>query len=190
MTVSCYYFSRLEIYWGVEMKKIFNLISTLIFVVLIALAGVLFVPKMFNIQPTAVLSGSMEPAYHVGSLIFVDYGFSQDEIDVGDPITFKISEDTLVTHRVVEIDENGEYITKGDANETNDGGTVNISNVVGIPLFTIPYLGFIATYATTKSGMIVLGTLVVLLILLTFIPDWISSDKEKDNKGGKIDDQE
>lgn len=161
------------------MRKILNIISTLIFAVLIVLAGILLVPKAFNIQPTAVLSGSMEPTYHVGSLIFVDYNFDQEDIEVGDPITFKISEDTLVTHRVVEIDANGEYITKGDANETNDGGTVKFENVVGMPKFTIPYLGYIATYATTKSGMIMMGTLVLVLILITFLPDMLGLDDEE-----------
>lgn len=169
------------------MKKVFNIISTLIFVILIALVGILFIPKAFNIQPTAVLSGSMEPTYPVGSLIFVDHNISKDSIEVGDAITFKISEDTLVTHRVVEIDTNGGYVTKGDANETNDGEAVMFENVVGMPKFTIPYLGYIAAYATTKSGMIILITIILVLVLLTFIPDWIASDKK--DKGGSLDEK-
>ncbi|WP_455682711.1 signal peptidase I [Thomasclavelia sp.] len=168
------------------MKKIFNIISTFIFIVLIALAGILFVPKAFNIQPTAVLSGSMEPTYPVGSLIFVDHNVSKDDIEVGKAITFKISDTTLVTHRVVEINDKGEYVTKGDANKSNDGDEVKFENVVGMPKFVIPYLGYIATYATTKSGMILLITIILVLILLTFIPDWISSDKKDKSKGGNL----
>lgn len=171
------------------MKKIFNIISTFIFIVLIVLAGILFVPKAFNVQPTAVLSGSMEPTYPVGSLIFVDHNISKEDIEVGKAITFKISDTTLVTHRVVEINDKGEYVTKGDANKSNDGDAVKFENVVGMPKFVIPYLGYIASYATTTSGMILLVTIILVLILLTFIPDWISSDKKAQSKGGNLNEE-
>lgn len=171
------------------MKKTFNIISTFIFIVLIVLAGILFVPKAFNVQPTAVLSGSMEPAYSVGSLIFVDHNVSKEDIEVGKAITFKISDTTLVTHRVVEINDKGEYVTKGDANESNDGDAVKFENVVGMPKFVIPYLGYIASYATTTSGMILLVTIILVLILFTFIPDWISSDKKDQSKGGNLNEE-
>lgn len=161
------------------MRKICNFITTVIFVILIAFAGVLLVPRVFGIQPMAVLSGSMEPTYHVGSLVYVKEGISKDDIEVNDPITFKISEDTVVTHRVVEIDAEGNYITKGDANEANDGGNVNFSNVVGMPIFTIPYLGFLATYATSQTGLIILVTAILVILLLTFLPDLLGMDDEK-----------
>ena len=75
--------------------------------------------------PLAVLSGSMEPTYHVGSLIYVKDA-DPEEVQVGEPITFKISDDTMVTHRVVAIDPGGPNLqTKGDASRDNvDGGAV------------------------------------------------------------------
>ncbi|MDA4324587.1 signal peptidase I, partial [Escherichia coli] len=62
----------------------------------------------------------MEPEYPVGSLIYVDR-VEPSEISIGDPITFVMNESLMVaTHRVVDIKEDGSFITKGDANDTVD----------------------------------------------------------------------
>lgn len=171
------------------MRKVFNFITTAILVILVCFAGILLVPKVFGVEPMAVLSGSMNPTYKVGSLIYVNTHVSQNSIKVGDPITFKLEGNTVVTHRVVKIKSDGSYVTKGDANNTNDGGSVKYAAVVGVPIFTIPYLGYIATYATSKTGIILLVTLILVILLLTFLPDLLDGkDDEDDSKeGGKTD---
>lgn len=146
---------------------------------MVILAALLFLPRIFGLQPLAVLSGSMEPTYHVGSLIYVDK-VGADKISVGDPMTFKLSGETVVTHRVVEKNEAEQYfVTKGDANENVDGGEVAFSNVIGKPLFSIPLLGYLATYAGTKTGKIILVTIILVVLILTFLPDILMKD-EKD----------
>ena len=150
-------------------------------IILVLLAAVLFLPRVFGITPYAVLSGSMEPTYHVGSLIYVA-DVEPEKIQVGDPMTFRISGDTLVTHRVIEKNEEEKnFRTQGDANENPDGGTVAYAAVVGKPLFTIPLLGYLAVYVGTRSGMIILGTVVAVVLILTFLPDLLlGKGKEKD----------
>ena len=69
-----------------------------------ALAFLLAGIRIVGFTPYAVLSGSMEPAFHVGSLIYVK-SVDPEDIKVGDAITFRLSgEDTAATHRVIEID--------------------------------------------------------------------------------------
>ena len=61
----------------------------------------------------AVLSGSMEPTYHVGGLVFVQK-VDPSDVEVGDSITFTIGNDTVVTHRVIEVNkEEQSFKTKG-----------------------------------------------------------------------------
>ena len=115
---------------GTEMKrlvKVWNIVSTLLVVVLVVLAVLLVGVRVCGLQPLYVMSGSMEPAFHVGSLIFVQKTDPAD-IQVGDPITYTINEDgDYSTHRVVDIatfdtgtrqvmDENGQPVVdeKGD----------------------------------------------------------------------------
>ena len=66
-----------------------------------------------------VVSGSMEPAIPVGSVIYVET-LRPEEVAEGDVIAFH-GGDSVIAHRVVKnrVGE-GEFITKGDANAEND----------------------------------------------------------------------
>ena len=73
------------------------------FALVIALAVVSFVPRAFGYTPFAVLSGSMEPEFPVGSMVFVRQ-VEPTDIAVGDNATFYRSDGAVVTHQVYEID--------------------------------------------------------------------------------------
>ncbi|MEE1078912.1 MAG: signal peptidase I [Agathobacter sp.] len=164
------------------MKKVWNFITTTVLLVLILTIGVIFVPKFFGIEPMIVLSGSMEPTYHVGSLLYVKDA-NPDEIKEGDPITFYISDDTLVTHRVVEVDTvNKQYTTKGDANETIDGAPVFFDQVLGTPVFNIPKLGYLGDKLSSLSGKIIYITIIVVVIILMFLGDLIWPEQKEEKK--------
>lgn len=163
------------------MKKVWNFVTTTVLVIMLLVIAVMFVPKFFGIQPMIVLSGSMEPTYHVGSLLYVKD--NTDDIKVGDAITFYVDEDTLVTHRVIGVDEENEtYTTQGDANAIADGSAVSKSNVVGVPIFNIPKLGYLADKLSATSGKIIYITIIVVVTILMFMGDLIWSGNAEDSK--------
>lgn len=172
-------------------KKIWNIITNIIVVLAVILAVALVGVRLVGLQVFTVLSGSMEPTYHVGSLIYVkdvDY----KELEAGDVITFMLDEDTVATHRIVEVvpDENEpdtlRYRTKGDANDAEDGSLVHYKNVIGTPVFTIPGLGYFADYIQNPPGTYVAISVGAILLLLVFLPDLFSSDpKEEKRKESK-----
>lgn len=167
------------------MKKAYQIFTSILLVILILAAAVLFLPKFVGMTPLAVLSGSMEPTYHVGSLIYVKDA-DPEEVQVGEPITFKISDDTMVTHRVVAIDTDARtFQTKGDANDNVDGGAVAYENLVGKPVFTIPYMGYLAVYANTTTGMIITVTIILVILILTFLPDFLMKGDDEEEKTEK-----
>lgn len=96
-----------------SVKKIWNVISTVLVAIVVIIALLLVGARVFGLQVYAVLSGSMEPTYHVGSIIYVK-SVDPSEIKIGDPITFVMNEQlTVATHRVVRIDaENSAFYTK------------------------------------------------------------------------------
>lgn len=163
-------------------KKIWNIITTLIVIIVVLLACILYVPKFFGITPMAVLSGSMEPTYHVGSVVFIEK-IDPEDVKVGDSITFGIGTgDTVVTHRVISINEvEKKFETKGDANDNADGDGVAFSNVKGRAMdFSIPLLGYVAVYLGTTKGLLLLGITILIIILISFIIDQITKkDEEK-----------
>ncbi len=176
------------------MKKVWDAVTSVIVVLAVLLAVALVGVRLVGFQVFTVLSGSMEPTYHVGSLIYVkdvDYR----ELEAGDVITFMLSEDAIATHRIVGVVPDEEdpqvlrYRTKGDANNAEDGSLVHYKNVVGTPVFTIPYLGYVANYIQNPPGMYVAISAGALLIMLVFLPDLFASEeaeeKPKKKKGGK-----
>ena len=74
------------------------------------------------------------------------------------------------------------FRTKGDANDSPDGGLVHYKNVIGVPVFTIPYLGYVANYIQQPPGMYVAISAGAILLLLVFLPDLFSDDKKKPSK--------
>ncbi len=163
------------------MKAIWNLLTTVLVTLVVLLAILLAGVRVFGLTPFAVLSGSMEPSYRVGSLIYVKK-VPPESIQVGDPITFVLNEDLVIaTHRVVEIDSvNSFFITKGDANDTPDAMPVHFQNLIGKPVFTVPRLGYVASALSSPKGMILAGTAGIVLLILVFIPDLLKKAEAAD----------
>lgn len=137
--------------------------------------------RLLGYQVFTVLSGSMEPEYSVGDLLYVRE-VDVNSIKVGDPITFILNEDLVVaTHRVVEIDtENQHFYTKGDANEIADSEPVHFNNVIGVPKFSIPMLGYVSNFIQNPPGMYITIATGAVLIILVFLPDMLGKKKEED----------
>lgn len=165
-------------------KKAWNIITTLIVAVVVILALLLVGARVVGLQVYTVLSGSMEPAYHTGSLIYVK---SVDYTDLrsGDVITFMLDENTIATHRIVEVIPDADdasvlrYRTKGDANTAADGSLVHYKNVIGTPVFTIPILGYVANYIQNPPGTYIAISAGAILLLLVFLPDLLGIEGTK-----------
>jgi len=148
-----------------------NLLVAAVVLLAVALGGA----RLLGFQVYTVLSGSMEPTYRTGSLLYVR-SIDAESLKSGDVITFLLDEDTVATHRIIEVspDENDPaarwFTTKGDANQAADGARVHSNNVLGRPVFSIPYLGRLASYIQTPPGMyvaIAVGALLLALVVLS-----------------------
>lgn len=168
-------------------RKIWNIITTLLVVIVAVFALLLVGARLVGMQVFSVLSGSMEPEYHVGSLIYVKVldDEAKHELAVGDDITFMLDEDTVATHRVVEVvpDENDPTVvrfrTQGIANDAVDGSLVHYKNVIGTPVFTIPQLGYVANYIQNPPGMYIAMAGGAVLLILVFLPDLFEEEPKK-----------
>lgn len=91
-----------------------------------------------------VLSDSMSPILNTGDLVLVKR--HPAKIKVGDIITFRIKENILVTHRVIQTHmQDGKilYITKGDANKDEDQEFIGGDRLFGLYKATIPKIGYV-----------------------------------------------
>lgn len=161
-------------------KRVLKILSTVMVVIVIVLAVLLAGVRLVGLTPYTVLSGSMEPTYHVGSVIYVK-DVDPTELKQGDPLTFRMESGTIVTHRIIEVLNSGtselSFRTKGDANEVADGVSPATA-VVGKPVFSIPYLGFISSVVQTPKGLILVVSCTVIIFVMSFLVDAIFT-KEK-----------
>jgi len=109
----------------------------------------------------------------------------------GTVLTFMLDEDTVATHRCVAVvpDENDptvlRFMTKGDNNESVDGSLVHYKNVIGSPIFSIPYLGYVANYIQNPPGTYIAISGGAILLLLVFLPDLFGKEEETEKKPKK-----
>ncbi|XP_065088840.1 signal peptidase complex catalytic subunit SEC11A [Ochlerotatus camptorhynchus] len=124
-----------------------------------------------------VLSGSMEPAFHRGDLLFLTN--QEEPVRVGEIVVFKIEgRDIPIVHRVIKLHEknNGtvKFLTKGDNNSVDDRGLyapgqlwLTKKDIVGRARGFLPYVGMITIYMNEypnlKYGILGMLALYVLL---------------------------
>ncbi|UOQ44538.1 signal peptidase I [Halobacillus salinarum] len=179
-------------------KKILSVLSTLLNILLFAvLVSMIFLvisakasggePNIFGYQIKTVLSGSMEPTFKTGSVIAVNPDIDNKTFQKGDIVTFMKDKDTLVTHRIIDVQKTGNnviYHTKGDNNDGPDMDPLLAENVVGeYTGITIPYLGKMITFANSQLGAVFLLIVPgVLLILYSAFTIWKTLGQFVDNK--------
>lgn len=160
------------------MKKIINVFQ-FILITLGVLAILLFlVPILIGITPSIVLSGSMEEQIKTGSIVYSNTHVKVDEIQVGDVILYQLGTNQ-VTHRVVKINSNRTFTTKGDANENVDLSPVPFENYKGKTMFSIPYLGTLVQNIRTRTGYFIIFTTIGINILIGIL--YNSNDKKKND---------
>ena len=134
-------------------------VSLLILVILICIP--LTLPRLTGFDIYTVVTGSMEPAIPVGSLIYVREE-APAELMEGEVVAYRSDTDAgiIITHRVVKNQVvSGQLITKGDANEAEDISPVSYAQVIG---------GIFAAMVTFY-GKIVIVSVVLLAAILLYI---------------------
>lgn len=165
-------------------RKVWNGISTALVAAVVLLAAALWGPRLLGMQVYTVLSGSMEPEYPTGGCVYVKAVDAQT-LEIGDVITFRLSGDTVATHRIIDVaEENGTplFFTKGDANDDADSGAVTPERIIGKVMFGLPYLGYLAAFIQSTSGRYAAIAAGAFILLIVFLPDLLfTPNKEKEN---------
>lgn len=137
------------------------------------------VPSVFGYKPFIVLSGSMESDIHKGDLI-ITKKTDPSKLDIGDVIAFRDAENTITTHRIIEIVVNGGenyFITKGDNNSTQDLNLVALDDVEGIYVGRIPGIGSMMDSLSKPTTIMILVVGITIIFIIGFM---ISTKKQRD----------
>ena len=155
------------------MKIFIKIVESIISILmsLIIVGGIIFILLfVIGIVPYVVLSGSMEPTIETGSLCFVNKRAKYEDIKTGDIIAYTSNNNANITHRVINITEEG-FETKGDRNDSSDGVIVKKDNFIGKNIYSIPKVGFLVKTLQTSRGRIIVITLVIVILITCFCVD-------------------
>src|SRR5688500_11997523 len=100
-------------------------------------------------RSVVITSGSMSPAIEPGDIVLAK-PLKGRGIEPGSVILFQ-SPTGAVTHRVVSIDRDGNYRTKGDSNAGVDSTPVSPAQVLGEARAVIPHAGLPALWWRTSQ---------------------------------------
>lgn len=170
-------------------KKASNVITIIVCILLIPLllinASIIIqaktnknvIPSVFGYKPFIVLSGSMETEIHKGDLIIVK-NINPEKLKVNDVIAFKDQQETVTTHRIIEIVEKdgaNYFVTKGDNNSSQDQNLVEYKDVEGIYVFKISKVGNLLNILSNPTVIVILVFIITLIFGLLF---YISNKKQ------------
>lgn len=168
--------------------KLLNGLGVIFAIILIICVLPLSVPRLFGVHAYCVLTDSMAPLYEAGDLIFVQE-CTVESVGTGDVISYiDVSDASIVTtHRVVNITESY-FITKGDANNTEDPEPVVKERLLGVPVLFIPAVGHAAMFLVSREGYAVCACVLLTSLTLIIVGDMLcpGKDKEKKRTGVKI----
>lgn len=114
-------------------------------------------PGVFGYRPAIVLSGSMEPTFDAGDVVFIKDVENPAALQKDDIICYLVS-GKATTHRIIQVAEKeGEtaYITKGDYNNVEDRLAVMPDQIQGIYTgVRIAHLGDILMFMQSTQGIL------------------------------------
>lgn len=141
----------------------------------IILSVPLAIPRIMGYEIFDVVSGSMDPAIPMDSVVYVQQ-VDPAEVQVDDVIAF-YREDDLVVHRVVANSTlMGEFDTKGDANEEKDPDPVPYDMLIGRVALHIPLLGKVMALYASDVGRIYLVMALACGVMLNFLAVYKRAD--------------
>lgn len=164
-------------------KFITSAFSAIVFYGALLILGVLFIPRLFGIQPNIVMSDSMSPTFKAGDLAFINHRADYNDAKVGDVVCRWVrnprnNTKEAMVHRVIAITENG-IVTKGDNNENEDGAFTS-EDWVGKVSWTIPKVGAALDYIhKSTTGKILVFLVFGVGILVGFFDFDTTDDEEK-----------
>ena len=156
------------------MKIVTRTLMALLLVV-IGMVGFIYFSPDYSMY--FVRSGSMTPAIRIGDLVITgpaDGPLSPD-LGVGTVVTYTMVGGDEITHRIIDVAADGSFITQGDASEDPDQKPVALSQIQGLYLFKVPYVGYLTSFIRTKTGWYATIILPAMLLVVLIIKDIVKT---------------
>ena len=120
-------------------------------------------------NPTLVTSGSMQPLVSPGDVVMIRSA-GPEELVVNAVVLYDRPDTGRVLHRIVEQLPDGTFITRGDANTSDDSGVLRAGEVEGVAVLAVPWIGRPSLWLAEGRTAAVASTALVLVTALGLAP--------------------
>ncbi len=177
-----------------RLRKVINAIEWIILLASVGLLSYIFITTMqgkaasfFGYRILYVVTGSMEPTISVDDYVVVKSA-DTSSLQKGDIIAF-YSEDPeirgkLVIHRILEVEEDGSFIMKGDANPVADSLAVRPDQVVGKYVGRLRFLNWLSSFVSLKK-ILLLAVIIPMFLMSIYEVSTLAKFLKKSKKPGK-----
>ena len=121
-------------------KKIVKLSDIPILVAISATACLIFGVGPFKL--IGIETGSMTPNIKIGDAVVIEKKVNLDKLQEGDIVAYLDDKNKVIVHRIIKVNSDNTFITKGDFNNTADSNYVKREQIKGKVKFKIPYIAY------------------------------------------------
>lgn len=181
------------------LAKIWNVLKTLVVVLMIFITVSLFIMKLAGDTPTFfgynlyyIVTESMEPDLEVGDIILSKEVTDYSSLEIGDVITYQGEvgsyANKLITHQIIDIDASNPnniiFTTKGTNPMSTVDPLIEQDQIVSKMVFEIPLLGKLMQLINKPIGFILLIVIPLAICLFKEIKNFIETlnNKEEDEE--------
>lgn len=163
-------------------KKVIEIIAIIliynVILITISSANKINIINIFGYKSYIIKTNSMEPTIGINDVVIAKK-VEKKEIKKGDVITF-LQDGEVITHRITQIDEEGNYTTKGDNNNIEDTFKITYDNIEGKHVLTIPFLGAIVLALDNKIVFLIITLIVLIFMFITIL-----NEEKRENRREK-----
>lgn len=155
------------------------------FFIIILYVGFIAIQKFSNnsaimgYRMFTVVSESMKPVYEIGDVIVVKE-VNTTQLKVGDDIVYKGTQyemaDKIITHRIIKIKENNEFVTQGIANAESDP-IISGDQILGQVVTKLSFITFFNNIIRNQYGFYFLVFVPLVIIIFLEIIDTVHDIK-------------
>lgn len=151
----------------IEYTIVFLVIIVNVFLIIKSVKNPNKTPDFFGKKAFVIVSGSMIPEIEIGDIVIIN---DTQDVNINDIIAFR-RDSNIIVHRIInKMEVNGKtmYQTKGDNNNIPDTELVDVSDIEGIYINKIPYIGKLLMFLYNNLAIVVVIIVVILIVKYYF----------------------
>lgn len=142
------------------------------------------VPMFMGYASMIVITGSMNGTIDEGDLIIIK---KANDYKLTDIVTYIEKNGTVTTHRLINYGpEEGTFITKGDANPSEDIFPLAVDQIAGKVVAVIPKIGIVFNWMLHGGGIIYILSIIAVMVVGVYFWNQMKPQTEEETETADV----